>query len=51
MTQRQYPKELNYINDEFLNMIEALETIVTKASQSINNAELEYFIPFHYNTI
>ena len=51
MTQRQYPKELNYINDEFLNMIEALETIVTKASQSIDKAELEYFIPFHYNTI
>lgn len=51
MTQRSYPKELNYIDEEFLDMIEALETIVTKASQSIDKAELEYFIPFHYNTI
>lgn len=51
MTQRQYPKELNYIDEEFLEMIEALETIVTKASQSIHDAKLEYFIPFHYNTM
>lgn len=47
MTQRSYPKELNYIDEEFLDMIEALKTIVTKASQSIDKAELEYFIPFH----
>lgn len=51
MTTRQYPKELNYIDEEFLDTIEALETLVTKASLAIDESELEYFIPFHYNTI
>ena len=51
MTTRQYPKELNYIDEEFLDTIEALETLVTKASLAIDEVKLEYFIPFHYNTI
>lgn len=39
------------IDETFLELIASLERLVLKAAESIDKAELEYFIPFHYNTV
>lgn len=49
--ERTYSNDLKAIPDDFLAFVESLETLVTKAAVAIDQAELQYFIPFHYNTI
>lgn len=48
---RIYPKEMYHIDDEFLSLMESLEQLITEAVFAVDQAKLEYFIPFHYNTI
>ena len=48
---RSYSKDLNYIPDDFLELMESLENLIIEAAFAIDQAKLEYFIPFHYNTI
>lgn len=48
---RSYSNDLNCVSNEFLALIESLEKLITKAVIAIDEAELEYFIPFHYNTV
>ena len=35
----------------FLDLVESFEELVFQAAKAIGDAELEYFIPFHYNTV
>ena len=48
---RTYANDLSYIPRDFLAFIEGLEQLITQAAKAIDKAKLEYFIPFHYNTI
>lgn len=48
---RTYANDLSYIPRDFLAFIEGLEQLITQAANAIDKAKLEYFIPFHYNTI
>ena len=48
---RTYSKDLNYIANDFLELMESLEHLIIESALAIDKAKLEYFIPFHYNTI